>query len=775
MKRREAVITTLAAGMVTGQRFSWAGSSEASAVLLEAAQFQDLGGWGLDSQFMDIMGSGFLIAHGLGKPVKDAVAKVRFPETGTYHLWVRTRDWVAPWKKPDVPETKRARGTPGLFKVLIDGKSAGITFGDRGAEWFWQDGGAVDVSRRETEIVLHDLTGFEGRCAAIFLTKDMKLVPPDGGSELAIFRRKWHGYSETPEVAGKYDLVVVGGGVAGMCAAVVAARNGAKTALIQDRPMIGGNNSSEVRMHLSGAARSNYSKKLGDVLAEIDVPRSRFKGGRPMHTASAFIDEKKNTIVRAEKNIFFFPMYRMNQVEMRDGRIGAVVAEHIADSHRLRFEGRYFADCTGDGCVGYLAGADYEISTYEHMGRSNQWSVVDVGKPTSFPRCPWALDLTDKPFPGRPGWSYRGRTDKDMTAKYINEFGNWFWESGFNHDPISEGEYIRDWNFRAMYGAWDCIKNVEKAYPTHDLVWAAFIAGMRESRRLLGDIILNREDVCKPNWYEDGIVPTGWKIDVHYPNPLFNKGFEGDAFISKVDFVECVRPYYIPYRCLYSRNIPNLFMAGRDISVTREALGVVRVMRTTGLMGEVVGYASVLCIRHNIDPRDVYKRHLAELKVLCGMDPDVIPSDGKKPGKKHRVGTAGGITILPAGQARRAAENSPKYRFSELPEELQKMQCVVVPRGKWNYPAPGFQFRINKPADVYIAVHDRGRSNIPPGWKKIRMKLVWNEKFTDTVYVRSFDAGIVSIPGHDGREGKNYGLPHAAFVDNGVKISRVGK
>ena len=95
-----------------------------------------------------------------------------------------------------------------------------------------------------------------------------------------------------------------------------------------------------------------------------------------------------------------------------------------------------------------------------------------------------------------------------------NKLGGWYWESGFSHDPITKGEYIRDWNLRAMYGAWDCVKNVEKAYPTHDLVWAAFISGMRESRRLLGDIVLNQKDVCKPNWYEDGIVPTGWKIVV---------------------------------------------------------------------------------------------------------------------------------------------------------------------------------------------------------------------------------------------------------------------
>lgn len=616
---------------VAGRRFSWAGSAPSAALLLEAAQFLEHGGWALDSQFMDCMGSGFLIAHGIGSPVADAVAKVVFLESGTYRVWARTRDWVAPWKRPDTPTTKRAHGTPGIFALHINGKTVG-TFGNEGEHWHWQDGGTIAVDKQDAEITLHDLTGFDGRCAGVFLTKDLELVPPDGGATLASFRRRWHGYPEIPEEAGQYDLVVVGGGVAGMCAAVVAARRGVKVALIQDRPMVGGNNSSEVRMHLSGAARSNYSKTLGDVLAEIDVPHKLFKGGRPMHTGSAFIDDRKNAIVMAEDNIAFYPLYRMNGVDMNAGRVAAVIAENVASGRRLRFAGRQFADCTGDGCVGYLAGADFEIPANEHMGRSNQWSVVDVKRRTEFPRCPWALDLTDKPFPGRPGWTYRGPTDKRINAEYLNEFGNWFWESGFCHDPITKGEYIRDWNLRAMYGAWDCVKNVEKAYPTHDLVWAAFISGMRESRRLLGDIVLSKEDVCKPHWYEDGMVPTGWKIDVHYPNSMFDKGFEGDAFISKVDFVNCVKPYYVPYRCLYSRNIPNLFMAGRDISVTRAALGVVRVMRTTGLMGEVVGMAAVLCIEHGIDPRAVYDKYLGDLKEMCGMDRDAIANDGTMPG-----------------------------------------------------------------------------------------------------------------------------------------------
>ena len=138
---------------------------KAPLVLLEAEQFANLGGWVVDQQFMDQMGSPYLLAHGLGEPVRDAETTVQFPAAGTYHMWVRTRDWVAPWKAP---------GAPGRFKVLVNGKPLGTTFGTEGAEWHWQDGGTVKVGREAT-LALHDLTGFEGRCDAILFASDRGL------------------------------------------------------------------------------------------------------------------------------------------------------------------------------------------------------------------------------------------------------------------------------------------------------------------------------------------------------------------------------------------------------------------------------------------------------------------------------------------------------------------------------------------------------------------------------------------------------------------------
>ena len=321
-------------------------------------------------------------------------------------------------------------------------------------------------------------------------------------------------------------------------------------------------------------------------------------------------DEKKEALVRAEKNISLFLMHRVNEVEVEDGRIRAAIAQDIRTGRRLRFAGRWFADCTGDGCVGYLAGADYDMTLNGHMGRSNLWHAVDTGKPAAFAHCPWAVDLKGKSFPGQ------GENPCTYGKTGLESLGGWYWESGFFYDPIEKGEYIRDLNLRAMYGAWDRLKNIDKAYPNHKLGWAAYISGKRESRRLLGDVILTTKDLLASREYEDGCVPTSWDIDVHLPLAKYVHDFGEDAFISKDYHTPYKRPYWIPYRCLYSRNIGNLFMAGRDISVTHEALGTVRVMRTTGMMGEVVGMAASLCKKHNMGPRGVYQEHLGELREL---------------------------------------------------------------------------------------------------------------------------------------------------------------
>ncbi|NQT38948.1 MAG: FAD-dependent oxidoreductase, partial [Planctomycetes bacterium] len=459
------------------------------------------------------------------------------------------------------------------------------------------------------------------------------------------------GLSETPEEAGPFDLVVTGGGTAGTCAALSGARLGLKVALIQDRPVLGGNNSSEVRVWLQGTRNKPPYPRVGDVVRELEQKKSAHYG--PTNTAEIYEDGKKLALVRAEPNLALFLDHRVNAAETDAGRITAVVAQNTKTGQRVRFTGRWFADCTGDGAVGFLAGADYDITLKGHMGRCNLWNAAETDGAQSFPRCPWALDLSDKPFPGRSG-DRRG----------LLALGGWYWESGFDHDPIAKREYIRDWNFRAMYGAWDALKNVDKLYPNHKLNWAAHISGKRESRRLLGDVVLSKEDLLTSKVYPDGCVPTGWKIDVHLPHPQYEKGFEGDAFIAQAHFTDYPKPYWVPYRCLYSRNVDNLLMAGRDVSVTHDALGTVRVMKTGGCMGEIVGMSASLCKLHDTDPRGVHEKHLDDLKELMTQGVGKMPEAAvlKPPAWKDDVGK----NIAPAAKATSSGDMKP----GESPPQL---------------------------------------------------------------------------------------------------------
>lgn len=600
-------------------------TARAQQVLLEAEQFADTGGWDVDQQFMEQIGSSILLAHGLGVPVKDALTTAKFPAAGSYRVWVRTRDWVAPWKVP---------GAPGTFQVLVNGTPLAQRFGTEGSEWHWQDGGTVEVGAQAT-VALHDLTGFEGRCDALLFSKDSAFQPPNDRAGLAKTRATLLDMAAQPDAGGSFDLVVVGGGVAGTAAALSAARNGLTVALVQDRPVLGGNASSEVRVWPEGHTRQQPFPCIGDIVEELCPQKSANSGNAK--AGAVYEDERKLRVVRDEPRIKLFLGHRVNAVEAKDKQIISVTAQDIRSARRVKISGKFFADCTGDATVGFLAGADCEMSQQAIMGSSNLWNVLNVADSKQllrceckdktalgmsaaagnvaapFPRVPWALDLTNKPFPGRPP------SNGTKPAAPDAGLGGWFWESGFDKDPINDLEQIRDLNLRAMYGAWDALKNVDGLYANHRLGWSAFIAGKRESRRLLGDVVLSAEDFHKAVAFPDAAFPCTWHIDVHTPDPRFAKGLPGEEFIATYTHGEAYNyqsPYWAPYRTLYSRNLTNLFMAGRDISVTREALGAVRVMRTCGMMGEIVGKAAAICVRHHSTPRGVYQDHLPLLRDL---------------------------------------------------------------------------------------------------------------------------------------------------------------
>ena len=573
-------------------------NTENVGLLVEAESFADKGGWSVDQQFTFEMGSPYLIAHGLGKPVADAVTTVNLPKAGKYHVYVRTYNWTSPWSD--------GKG-PGEFRLKVNGKELKAVLGNEGNCWEWQYAGSADIEDA-AEISLVDITGFDGRCDAIWLTTNKKNIPATDIQELATFREEYD-QQEIKEV--KYDFVVVGGGVAGICASVASARLGSKVALINDRPIWGGCNSSEIRVHLGGHIEMAPYTNLGNMIKEFGPE----KGGNAQ-PAGNYEDEKKKAFLEAEKeNLDLYPSYRVYKVETENGHINAVYAKHIESGEIVRFVAPIFSDCTGDGTVGYLAGADYsmgregkaeygEPSAPEQgdkmtMGSSVQWYSVENEEPADFPVFEYGLEFNDQ---------------KCLKVK----MGEWTWETGMNRDQCFEFERIRDYGMMVVYSNWSYLKNRladNKEYANRSLGWVAYIAGKRESRRLLGDHVLTENDLINKVQYPDASFTTSWSIDLHYPDPKNSKHFPDNEFKSICTHGP-VDPYAVPYRCLYSRNIDNLFMAGRNISVTHIGLGTVRVMRTTGMMGEVVGMAAGLCTQYQTLPRDIYNSHLNELKTL---------------------------------------------------------------------------------------------------------------------------------------------------------------
>ena len=575
-------------------------------LLVEAESFEHLGGWVIDSQFMDVMGSPFLLAHGLGEPVADAITRVKFPATGVYRVWVRTRDWSAPWKAQDTPFNLRAEGSPGIFRVLVDGQPLHPIFGEAGAEWHWENGGLVAIHDPQVRLGLHDLTGFEGRCDAVLFCRDLDYLPPDSGTGLQALRRACMEFPDPPPLTRPFDLIVAGGGIAGMCAALSAARSGLQVALIQDRLVLGGNNSSEVRVWLGGRTNLEPYPRIGDVVSQLEPRQAAHYGETNM--AEIYEDARRVELLQAELGLKLYLGWRVVAVQVAEGIIQSLTAQEVTTGRQIRFGGALFADCTGDGDLGALAGADYEMTMTGHLGPSNLWQVVDTGIPQPFPRCPWALDLSESPFPGRQDLSGQ------FSGKGVKSLGAWFWESGFDAHPIEAMEQVRDYNFRAMYGAWDALKNIDRVYPNHKLHWSAYISGVRESRRLLGEVILSQQDVIGGRAYPDAAFPCTWTLDLHGPALDYQKDFTGSEFISAASNIHFNTPYWAPFRCLYSRNIRNLFMAGRNISVSHEALGTVRVMRTTGMMGEVVGLAAAVSREFDLEPAQVYLEKFKKLE-----------------------------------------------------------------------------------------------------------------------------------------------------------------
>lgn len=597
-----------------------------NSVMALATRFNDKGDWTLEQQFVLQMGSSYLMAHGLGTPLaKDAKTEINIPEDGDYRLWVRTKNWTAFWSEGK---------TPGIFQVLVDGKAdpsefgigktpldvkSGIDFPDdidtsrearaERAQWYWQKGETYHLTKGSHSIALHDLMGLDGRCDAIILTSTDD-VPGDSLEDYRALREALLGPGK-PEDKGNYDLVVIGAGMSGLCAAIAAARLGLKVALVQDRYILGGNNSSEVRVGLGGQINMPPYPSLGYILNEIGPDRIGNARG-----AHHYQDWKKWDVIAAEPNISLFAGYTVVNAEMKDVKIVAVTAVEATNQNLIRISGNLFSDCTGDANLAVMAGAATMMGREARsefgetlapekaddftMGVSIEWYCEDWNTPCSFPdSVDWGLKL-----------------DED-TVEPVHR-ANWYWEVGMRDDQIADAEKIRDYGMYVAYSTFSYCKNrlaKKEDWECTHLTWVSHVSGKRESRRIVGDLILREQDLTRPIPYEDGTCTTTWRIDQHYPMEKNSADYPGEEWMSYGKLMP-IDPYAIPYRCLYSRDVPNLFMAGRDISVTHVALGSVRVMRTCAMMGEVVGMAAAVCCRRGSMPRDVYTTWFQDLVEL---------------------------------------------------------------------------------------------------------------------------------------------------------------
>lgn len=306
---------------------------QAAEVLIEAESFDSPGGWQLDTQFITTMGSPYLIAHGLGKPVEDASTQLEATQAGEYHVWVRTYDWVARWK---------ATGKPGRFQVLINGRPLTEELGTQGDHWGWHKAGTAQLKAGKNEVRMHDLTGFDGRCDAIYLTTEANQIPDNSSEILSDFRRRLLGISQPVEVKDGYDLVVVGGLQAELRGGHLGGADGMQGGFDSNRGVLGGNGSSEIRVWAMGLIRRGKYPRIGEIVDEFADAATKSPG-----RAEEFGDDIKDAVVRAEKNIDLFLNHHAFRVGKTGDEIASVDAIDTRSNELRRFVGKLFVDCTG--------------------------------------------------------------------------------------------------------------------------------------------------------------------------------------------------------------------------------------------------------------------------------------------------------------------------------------------------------------------------------------------------------------------------------------------
>ena len=447
-----------------------------------------------------------------------------------------------------------------------------------------------------------------------------------------------------------FDVLVAGGGVSGVCAAISAARSGAKTALIQNRPVLGGNSSSEIRVWTRGSVGGGtiYSEEMG-ILGELKLHNMHINiDGNVVLWDEVLLDK-----VLAEKNITLYLNTNIVSVSMKKNKpdhcsetIEFVSAYQMGSEQKVRFYSQYFIDATGDGTIGYLAGADYRVGREDRqefmeslglnqkdqnvLGSTIMFQTKQEEKKIRFikPEYAYDLDYIEKLL--------------DKGGRIVNEKMNgcdyWWVEYGGTLDTISSNQEIGLELKKLVLGIWNYIKNSGKFDADNlELEWVGNIPGKRESRRFIGETILTQNDIRENKYTKDGVCYGGWYMDFHPSEGIYSE----EEFCTQIP----VYTYNIPFGCFYNQKQKNLLFAGRNISVTHAAFSSTRVMDTCGLIGQAVGEGAAYCVKNHINPHKLATEHIKQLQQsLLKNDMmifDIANEDEKDLAKKAKVSSSG--------------------------------------------------------------------------------------------------------------------------------------
>ena len=582
---------------------------------VEAESFADYGAWRLDTQFTHKMGSAYLLAVGVLKPIGEAKTTFAVPRAGVWHVWARTKDWL--------PEH-----SPGKFalEVRAQGRAArSPTLGASGRDgWCWEKAGDFELSAGTAELALVDLSGSFARCDAVLLTTDAAYVPPDEPEALAAARDRFCGRPETVAEGGAWDVVVVGAGPGGLGAAFAAARTGSRVALVHDRPVLGGNSSCELGVGTDGAAGSHPNRKLNSRESGLCEEANLLCGGTAERTLSAAYRQ----MASREPNLSVFANSRVLSAEKDGSSIAAVIARDTLTGVRTRYRAKIFIDGTGDGWVGFFAGADYMYGR-EARSEYDEWPAPEKRDDLTMSGC--LMDKvcayryeqrdTDVPYVP-PDWAKV--LPPDFTRKVKNLSPAWWIEHGGRFDDLKDPERARDELVRISFAYWGWLKNesdLKDKATRAELTFVPFMNGRREGLRLVGDYVLTANDALEGRMFDDRISYGGWPLDTH--DPLGMENPHGNGYWKHHPGVP---EYSIPYRCLYSKNVPNLMFAGRCVSVTHIALGSVRVEATLFTLGQAAGTAAALALKSGLSPREYGCRHIRDLQQRLLKDDQFIPN-----------------------------------------------------------------------------------------------------------------------------------------------------